>query len=148
MPLAVFLSFLPSSPPRYTSHTCALTAVPCVSEVLFSFRNSVFSFSLHDLYQPALKLAGSSASSALLLCTKIVSFDLSFWTLQFQNFHLVLFSHFCLSIDILYLVRHCQCTSFNSVLRNIHLFVAAQVFRCCVQASHCGGLSSCEAQTQ
>lgn len=147
MPLAVFLSFLPSSPPRRTSHTCALTAVPCVSEVLFSFWNSVFSFSPHDLYRPALKFAGSSASSALLSCTEIVSFDLSFWTLQFQNFHLV-FSHFCLSIGILYLIRHCQCTSFNSVLQNIHLFVAAQVLRCCVRASHCGGLSSCEAQTQ
>ena len=72
----------------------------------------------------------SSARSALLLCTKIVSFDLSFWTLQVQNFHLVLFSNFFLFIDILYLMRHCQYTSFNSVLQNIYLFVAAPALRC------------------
>ena len=52
------------------------------------------------------------------------------------------------SLLIFCLMRHCQYTSFNSDLQNIYLFVAAQALRCCVWASHCGGLSSSEVQTQ
>lgn len=129
----------------FSSDTLVAIYVRVFNDVSHFFWDSVFVnffpqfFGLCSLYWSIFKFPYSSACSNLWFISSSKFFYFSYWTLQLQNFYVYFSCNFCLCIDILYLIRHCQHT-FLFFFKHNFLYFFKHIY------NHCSKFFICSVQ--